>query len=78
MPGNIVIINGTGFSGFNAISALIIGGVSMDVTKLPGTDSVGDLWVAVVVPQLSVGDHEVIVTVAGISADTGLTVTEAG
>ena len=76
VSGRMIFINGTGFQSFSTISTLTIGGVPVsDIDRLPPSDSSGVIRAAVFVPQLSVGTHEVVVTVAGISVNTNLAIT---
>ena len=69
-PGETITIDGSGFSGYQKVWTVTVGGLDVSPYPEPMTNALGDFYIYVMVPGLSEGSYSVQANVGDTSADT--------
>lgn len=72
--GSSIVINGSGFPAFSAVSSITIGTLSATPLPAPSTDGVGNFTASVLVPQVAAGTQAIVATIGTTTASASFTV----
>ena len=77
-PGTLVTLDAQGFRQYLPVASVMVGNIEVTPSPLTYTDVNGQARVKVVVPGLGTGVQAVTLTVGGVTASSGFTITRSG
>jgi hypothetical protein len=72
--GSTIVIAGSGFPAFSAVTSITIGTINSTPLPAPSTSGTGQFTTSILVPQLSAGTQPIVVTIGTTTASVSFTV----